>query len=187
VQTIAARLWDDPLVALHRNSNVSMAKPTAIPNDLCHAITPGRTKRAFHVVLLIAMVSNANYIDSSERRSRLRFAVVPALNEAHMTPHDPQHIGAIAVSVGDENSATEVLIPFEIFRRKGDYLKTGQGDSLMQRAASAPKSAKSAAKSQKIEQRVVAWVDEETVLAGLPARPFASVGGVEAYQWFSMT
>jgi len=135
IQTIDARLWQDPFAAVAKA--VSDQKATfACPNSsqsycqtLPHQLGIDKDPDPS---IIVATVSAAPYTETEETRRRIRYALVSGLDAMHFVATDPQHIGYAVNPCDVTNSSAgndlacgagqrlPRFIPFEKFRSEDD-------------------------------------------------------------------
>lgn len=153
VQDIDARLWEDPfvVVARHERSTSKEAGPeqgsvSRSASGVCLDLV-GAGKSPLDLLVLGVMLSNAPYVDASENRSRMRYALQSALGVAHFVPQDAQHLGYLSYDI--RSTDLTLKVPFEVLRRKSG--QQPQGSS----SASAP--------ADRDFKALVLWLEEEAL------------------------
>ncbi len=88
IQTLDARLWEDPLRPSPSDTRLGLAE---LRSDV--------ERRSLHdpVRLLPVMVSGGPYSEDQENRIRSRFAIVSALGQRGYAPLDAEHVGSVVV------------------------------------------------------------------------------------------
>lgn len=156
-QNIDARLWQDPLEAIHPSApkpgpaitaetqsvqtndgvlqvEIKLSPPpspltSSSKQSVCEAKTDNEP-----VQVMAVMVNGAPYAEAAEARRRTRYAVLSGLGRSGYIPEDREHLGRFTTSVtqlGDQASDKPGLIdiPFEWFR----YDDTKTSANLLQK------------------------------------------------------
>ncbi|HRI37963.1 MAG TPA: hypothetical protein PLO50_05345 [Nitrospira sp.] len=119
-QTVRARLWEDPVAAVHRGlREVKANRPAATPvppltqrlRSLRQAISE-RVKDGQRVTVLLATTSGGPYVESTESRIRDRYAVGTALG---VSCYVPDQEGQLSFVEWDSQSSLPAL-PYEWYR-----------------------------------------------------------------------
>lgn len=123
-ESIVARLWEDPFMAVKRRNDMSSAKfweqvkkeqtakskseselrisllfsnESQFKDHFRNQKVLESAHRASRITLMTVIVEGGDYAESVERRLRTRTAVVTALGAAGYVPQDPEHIGSFLV------------------------------------------------------------------------------------------
>jgi hypothetical protein len=129
-ETVAARLWQDPLRATREHEHGAAAGDAVsgetdkhsieflrkVIEARCKEIPDTRTLDASShkeaLLVLPVMVSGAPYAEDVERRLGSRYAVISALNTAGYRPVDVSHIGFVELTM----EGAPLRVPFEEFQ-----------------------------------------------------------------------
>lgn len=168
LQTLPARLWQDPLEPARRLDPTKLKGRPRVPQsveELLRSATllpaatarpaPGVTQAQIRV--LAVAVQGGPYSEDREHRMRMRYALVSAALESGFAPHDSEHIGFL-----QPDPTLSRYIPFEFFKRRPQPGKTTT-------PVSGPAANKSPAPAS--EHVLVLWLDSST----LRQAPLASI------------
>ncbi len=135
LQTVDARLWQDPfgaiqdeLKSVQGNCREVQLHDDQIKIKPCQADSGavGRFSRLKERIkcesthVLFALVPGGNSIGADESRRRKRFATLAGLNASGYVPEDPDHIGLAAYQLDkSQSNKSPFFMPFEWFAREG--------------------------------------------------------------------
>ncbi len=135
LQTVEARLWQDPFGAIQdemksvkSNCNEVQLHNGQVKIKPCQADSGavGRFSRLKERIkcesthVLFALVPGGNSIGADESRRRKRFATLAGLNASGYVPEDPEHIGLAAYQLDkSQSNKSPFFMPFEWFTREG--------------------------------------------------------------------
>lgn len=135
-QLVRARLWEDPLEAVHRGLKESkLLSERKVGRSLYERVRPIRTAieervhEGQHVTVLLVNTAGGPYVESSESRIRDRYALGAALNVGCYVPEDE---GNLSFLDWDSNGAIPAL-PYEWYRQRKTRVcgaTGGQADSI---------------------------------------------------------
>jgi len=123
VQTVDARLWQDPFAAVHRHrereekpSAQARGKHPASLEELGQLAGDKCAGRGCEV--LGVMVFGGPYMGTEEFRRRTRYAVLAGLNSHGYSPEDSEHIGYVSPQKSGGPILPHMVVPFEWLTRE---------------------------------------------------------------------
>jgi hypothetical protein len=124
-ETVNARLWQDPFVAVRKHLDENKGSGTKAKNDQGqNGYDPGKLLKGFapssDVHLIVAMMTGGAYAGLEEYRRRQRYAIVSALDTAGFAPEDPERIGYLLSREKPPNRRLPEFVPFEWFFQETD-------------------------------------------------------------------
>ncbi|QGM99044.1 hypothetical protein [Methylocystis parvus] len=130
-QDVEARLWQDPLEAIARESEKADAgqrkecegkAEEAMRKSHCRSplfdARGERVKGSEKTLALGVVAPGAPYFEDSETRRRLRYAALSGLLSERFTPNDDQHIGYFRPA-DYKQKGLPAAIPYETFQKEG--------------------------------------------------------------------
>ncbi|HEU4686674.1 MAG TPA: hypothetical protein VFS39_19360 [Nitrospira sp.] len=122
-QQVRARLWEDPVAAVHRAASAGAGPgPSArLPTgSLLERLRPlklsigSRVREGQHITVLMVSTSGGPYVEGTESRIRDRYAVGTALGVACYVPEDEGHLSFVAW----EPQGSVQALPYEWYRQR---------------------------------------------------------------------
>ena len=130
-QLVRARLWEDPLEAVHRALKESKSSPEKkTGRSLYERVRPIRTSieervnEGHNITVLLVATAGGPYVESSESRIRDRYALGAALNVGCYVPEDE---GNLSFLEWDSSGAIPAL-PYEWYRQRKTRLCGAAGE-----------------------------------------------------------
>jgi hypothetical protein len=132
LQTVSARLWQDPIDAARQEWEKLNADKANGPGLLKSKAERFKTSFASqwnaacgehvdctkNLTVLGVVVFGGGYTESAESRRRSRYAVLSALSVSDMRPHDSEHIDYVMMDDAAKGAGASWFVPYELFMHR---------------------------------------------------------------------
>ena len=132
LQTVPARLWQDPIDAARQDWEKLSADKANGPRMLRGKAERFKTSFAAQwnaacgeyvdcaksLTVLGVVVFGGGYTESAESRRRSRYAVLSALSVSEMRPHDSEHIDYVMMGESAGGAGASWFVPYELFMHR---------------------------------------------------------------------